>query len=118
MKNLIFLIALFTIGCQNESTYQEQELLGDWNAVSWKDVTNQKTIDAKVSFNFTADNAYIGNYGNSSEKGKYWIAGDNLHTIEDGKAEKKVKIKKLANDTLIFEMNRVGTIEEMVLIRN
>lgn len=118
MKYLICLIALSIIACQNESPYQDQELLGDWNAIEWMDVTNQKPINAKVSFHFEENNRYIGNYGNASEKGKYWISGDNLHTIEDGKAEKKVRIKKLANDTLVFEMNRAGAMEEMVLIRN
>lgn len=118
MKYLICLFALFIIACHNESPYQEQELLGDWKAVEWMDITSNQPINAKVSFHFEANNRYVGNYGNTSEKGRYWIAGDNLHTVEDGKAEKKVRIKKLANDSLVFEMNRVGTIEEMILVRN
>ena len=40
-----------------------------------------------------------------------------LHTVEDGKAEKKVEILKLTADTLIFQMNRAGTIEEVLLTK-
>lgn len=83
----------------------------------WNDITNNKTIDIDVTFQFDKEGRYIGQYGNSAEQGKYWIAADNLHTIEDGKAEKKVKIKTLNKDTLILGMNRMGSIEELVLVR-
>lgn len=117
MKNIIFFGVLFLIGCQPGTGYQDSQLVGNWKGIEWNDLTNNKKIDVKVGFTFEEGNRYTGNYGNSSESGKYWIAGDNLHTIEDGKAEKKVKIKKLLNDTLIFGMNRSGVIEEIVLIK-
>lgn len=117
MEKLLLIGIICLLGCQGESKYEEQQLLGSWKAIAWNDLTNNKSIDIAVDFKFEEGNTYIGNYGDSSEKGKYWIAGENLHTIEEGKVEKKVKIKKLANDTLVFGMNRAGTLEEIILIK-
>ncbi|MEM6724438.1 MAG: lipocalin family protein [Bacteroidota bacterium] len=112
----LFSIILF-IGCQSEPQYTEDQLLGQWNLTEWKDLTNDKAIDGTVQFIFEAESRYTGTYGKLKEVGKFWIEGDNLHTIEDGKAEKKVKIEKLNSDTLIFGMNRVGNLEQMILIK-
>ena len=117
MKKIAIFYLLILLGCQNEAKYQESQLIGTWDAIEWNDLTNNEKIDIRFDFSFGEDSRYVGNYGDSSEQGKYWISGDNLHTIEDGKAEKKVKIKKLNKDTLIFGMNRGGTIEEIVLVR-
>ncbi|MCB0643112.1 MAG: lipocalin family protein [Phaeodactylibacter sp.] len=117
MKNLLILVVLLLAGCQEASKFQDDQLLGTWNLVAWKDLTNDKTIDANVEFKFEADSRYVGTYGSTSENGKFWISGDNLHTVEDGKAEKKVKIEKLENDTLIFGMNRAGNVEQMILVK-
>ena len=117
-NNVLFLFALILfIGCQSEPQYTEDQLLGQWELAEWKDLTNDKTIDGTVQFVFEAESRYTGAYGNLREVGKFWIEGDNLHTIEDGKAEKKVKIEKLNSDTLIFGMNRVGNLEQMILIK-
>ena len=115
MKKLIVVALLFLIGCAGK--YEEDQLAGKWKGVEWKDVTNEKVIDIPVAFSFGEDGRYEANSGTSSEKGKYWISGENLHTQEDGKAEKKVKIAKLQNDTLLFRMNRAGAIEEILLVR-
>lgn len=117
MKITVALCLLILFGCQQNTTYQESQLIGSWDAVEWKDVTNDNTIDIRVDFSFGEDGRYVGNYGDSSEKGRFWISGDFLHTVEDGKAEKTVEIKKLTQDTLIFGMNRAGTIEELFLVR-
>ena len=117
MKKIVVFYLLILLGCENEAKYQASQLVGNWDAIEWNDLTNNERIDISVDFSFGEDGRYIGNYGDSSEEGKYWISGDNLHTIEDGKAEKKVKIKKLNQDTLIFGMNRGGTLEEIVLTR-
>jgi len=117
MKRLIILSIVILMGCQNDSIYEDNQLFGKWNLVEWTNKTNETKIDVKVDFEFDEDGRYIGRYGNAAEKGKYWISGNNLHTIEDEKAEKKVKITKLENDTLVFEMNRAGEIEEMILIK-
>lgn len=115
MKKLMVAALFFLLGCTGEFT--EDQLIGKWQGVEWKDITNEKTIDIQVGFSFEENSRYVATYGASSEKGKFWISGENLHTIEDGKAEKKVKIAKLQNDSLLFRMNRAGTIEEILLVK-
>lgn len=120
MKNSFLILALFIfiLSCGMEPTYDQSQLVGNWKSVAWNDLTNKKTVGVDVSFKFDEDGRYIGSYGQQKEEGKFWIAGANLHTIEDGKAEKKVKIEKLQNDTLVFGMNRMGNLEEIVLIKD
>ena len=70
-----------------------------------------------MDFTFHPDRRYEVDYGQDIEKGKYWISGQYLHTVEDGKAEKKVLITSLTSDSLAFEMNRAGSIEKVVLLK-
>ena len=116
MKKLMVVALALMLGCA--SKFNEDQLVGQWAGLEWKDITNDKIIDAQVSFSFDEDGRYEASSGTSTEKGKYWISGDNLHTIEDGKAEKKVKIAKLRNDSLLLRMNRAGTIEEILLVKS
>lgn len=118
MRMLPILILLFFLsGCEAPSLFDESQLLGNWQAVSWVDETNDKVIDVPVNFQFDTDGRYIGSYGNKAEEGRFWISDDNLHTIEDGKAEKKVKIEVLTSDSLVFGMNRAGNIEKITLLK-
>lgn len=118
MKNLAFLfLAGLLFACAGEPIFNEDQLVGNWEVVSWTDETNNQIYEADVTFSFDEDGRYVATNGGTEEKGKYWIAADNLHTVEDGKAEKKVKIEKLSTDSLVFGMNRVGAIEKMVLVK-
>lgn len=96
---------------------KEKDLIGEWTLVEWKDVTHDRQKQGEVSFIFKEDKRYKASLNGNVEKGRYWVEFQNLHTVEDGKSEKKVKILKLENDTLIMEMNRMGTMEEMVLVK-
>lgn len=119
MKKLMILLSVVFLGsCQSEPLFNESQLLGKWKLSEWLDETNDKKIAIDVDFTFEENSRYIANYGRATEKGKYWITRDNLHTVEDGKAEKKVKIEKLTNDSLIFGMNRMGNIEKLILIKD
>ena len=115
MKNLIVVALFFLMGCVGK--YDESQLVGQWTGVDWKDVTNDRVIDVPVAFTFGEDGRYEASSGSSTEKGKYWITEEKLYTIEDGKAEKKVEIAKLENDSLLLRMNRAGVIEEILLVR-
>lgn len=110
---IIILAAL--AGCSGK--YDESQLAGQWTGVEWRDVTNDRVIDVPVAFTFDEDGRYEASSGSSAEKGKYWITEEKLYTIEDGKAEKKVEIAKLENDSLLLRMNRAGVIEEILLVR-
>ena len=70
-----------------------------------------------MDFSFQEDGRYVIDYGSVKEKGKYWIAGEFLHTVEDGQAEKKVKLTSLTGNSMKFEMNRTGSIELVSLTK-
>ena len=108
------LISFLLVGCNK---YEENHLHGAWVVASWKKSETGQDINRKMDFSFTDDRRYTVDYGPRQEKGKYWIATDYLHTVEDGKAEKKVRIQKLTPDTLSFEMNRSGSVEDVLLVR-
>ncbi len=110
-KNLCLMTCLlFCIACANDK-FDEMLLHGDWNTTSWVEQKTNKKISNKMAFSFKGDGRYTIDYGSEKENGKYWIAGEFLHTVEDGQAEKKVKITSLSTDEMNFEMNRTGSIE-------
>jgi hypothetical protein len=92
-------------------------LLGNWKVNKWTEISSGKKITNQMDFSFEEDGRYLLDYGKKKEHGKYWIANEYLHTIEEGKAEKKVKIISLQKDTLAMEMNRAGSIEKVILVR-
>jgi len=114
---LLAILGLFLISCDALSTYDQAALVGSWEAVEWKNLSTGELIPGQVSFSFDDDGRYKAKYGDYVEQGKYWMVSDNLHTVEDGMAEKKVKIEKLTADSLVFGMNRMGQLEKLVLIR-
>ncbi len=108
------LIFLF-IACN--AKWDKAFLLGNWDSVEWTQLDSGQKINNTLSFEFADDGEYVLDYGTELEKGKYWIAGEYLHTVETGKAEKKVRITQLSKDTMIFEMNRAGYLEEVILVK-
>ncbi|HKK87196.1 MAG TPA: lipocalin family protein [Saprospiraceae bacterium] len=111
----ILSLAFTVFSCSEDQ--KEKDLIGAWTLVEWKDVTNDRLKSGEVRFVFNEGKRYEASLNGNAEKGRFWVEFQNLHTVEDGKSEKKVKILKLENDTLIMEMNRMGTIEEMVLVK-
>ena len=116
VKLTLALLFLAVFSCSEDQ--KEKDLIGEWTLVEWKDVTNDRLKQGEVSFVFKEDKRYTASLNGNAEKGRFWVEFQNLHTVEDGKSEKKVKILKLENDTLIMEMNRMGTMEEMVLVKD
>jgi len=110
------LIFIFS-ACANEK-YDALLLPGEWNTTSWVVEKTNKKIENKMDFTFGTDGRYEIDYGTVKESGKYWIAGDFLHTVEDGESEKKVKLTKLTADQMDFQMNRTGYIELVSLSKN
>lgn len=116
MKYSILVITLFLSSCFVE--HNKPLLIGNWSMISW---TVQQTGDnitgQKMDMSFGEDDRYKVDYGTQEEVGKWWVAGNNLYTIEDGFAQKMVRITHLENDTLVFEMNRSGRIEIVTLVK-
>ena len=100
-----------------EDKFDEALLHGDWRTTDWYILDTNQKINNQMDFSFDSDRRYTIDYGTEREMGKYWIAVDYLHTVEDGKAEKKVKIINLTTDTLFMEMNRGGRLERLVLTK-
>ena len=122
MKNLLpfmsfslFAILLST-SCQSNN-FDSKILLGSWEVFEWKIEKTGKSINNRMDMVFDTEENYSINYGSKSEKGKYWIAGDFLHTVETDQAEKKVKILELSADTMNIQMNRGGHLESVVLVK-
>jgi DNA-directed RNA polymerase alpha subunit len=112
----VMLLALFLVACQQEET--KALLQGDWMGVSWK-VNGEESgrVEAGVQFHFDAEDTYTATYGDQVEKGSYRVRSGKLYTVAENKIEKMVGIARLTPDTLIMDMNRVGTAEELVLVR-
>lgn len=92
-------------------------LYGSWKVYEWKKMDSGENINNPLTFNFDSLGRYMVDYGSEKERGEYWLAGEFLHTVEDGRAEKKVKVLQLSKDTFIMEMNRSGYIERVGMKR-
>lgn len=118
MKNLLILFVLiFMFSCQ-PSKWDKSNLPGSWQSIQWIQLDSGDTLDNNLVFEFDSTGRYSVDYGTEKERGKYWVAGEYLHTVEDGRAEKKVRILQLSSDSLIMEMNRAGYLEKLVLVKS
>jgi hypothetical protein len=98
-------------------SYDQKLLLGQWKTSSWIDNSSQQSINNKMDFDFQDNRKYSIDYGSMKERGTYYISGGYLHTTETGRAEKKVNLLKVVQDSVVFEMNRGGAIETVILTR-
>ncbi|MCB0651594.1 MAG: hypothetical protein KDC85_10000 [Saprospiraceae bacterium] len=111
---IIFLSIIFT-HCTNENKAQ---LLGEWQGLSWVVEGQQSSRNAEaVQFSFLENGEYSGSWGDKTEKGVFSLDADKLYTTEEGKLKKMVKIEFTGSDTLVFHMNRMGTEEQLILVR-
>lgn len=114
LLNLCLLLGL--LACET-AVFNADQLIGTWQGASWI-LEDGKTRPADaLQFTFSGEGTYQASYGNASEQGTYRLRGDKLYTTETNKIEKMVKVTQLTNDTLAFEMNRMGTYEKMVLVK-
>jgi len=112
-----FLIFLFFASCVVENPYDEM-IIGQWKGHEW--FINDSTVKQKVDsiyFNFEQDSIYNASYVGSKQEGKYWLRENRLYTQINDKLEVMVKISSLNADTMVFEMNRGGTPETLILTR-
>ena len=77
----------------------------------------EKSNASTVKFMFKEGGTYQATYGGETESGTFRVFGRNLYTTEKGKIEKAVKFDFDEDLNLIFDMNRVGTPEQIVLKR-
>jgi hypothetical protein len=113
--SLVF-ISIIYFSCQSNN-FNKEDLQGTWKVVNWEiEKTGQKRTN-KMDMTFAEDSRYSVDYGSEKEMGEYWIANGFLHTHEDEQEEKKVRILKLTQDTFHMQMNRGGSLENVLLIK-
>jgi hypothetical protein len=114
LTSLLTLILFSSCG----DTHDISQFVGDWKGTSWELTTQGDTRDAsQVTFSFTGDHTYEASYGAQSEKGTFRVQLDKLYTTETGKAEKNVSYTFVGTDTLQLEMNRMGDLEVLTLVK-
>jgi len=111
----ITILSFVIISCGNN--YNEVLLHGKWKTHDWTVKTTGKKVTGQMDFEFNTNGEYLIDYGSQNEKGKYWITADYLHTVETGQSEKSVKVLKLTKDSFHFQMNRAGSLEEVLLLK-
>jgi len=114
---LLIICSLLLLASACNSLYDATLLHGNWKVSSWKVVSSGQAINQKMDFNFNPDESYHIDYGSQKEEGRFYIAGEYLHTKEHQGIEKSVLIQKLTKDSLVLNMNRAGSLEEIVLVR-
>lgn len=117
MKYLPLLMPLlFLFACTDNGS--DAQITGDWQGVSW--IVNGATSDrdaSQVTFSFEPSGTYTGAFGTQEEAGAYRVEGNKLYTHAEGQAEKMVEVALSGTDTLRMLMNRSGTPETLVLVR-
>ncbi|MFK8056958.1 MAG: lipocalin family protein [Saprospiraceae bacterium] len=123
MRNSILsllLLALFSLTACNTSDERLPILYGDWQGASWTRNGAPASMDpAQVEFSFNEDFTYTAKLGKQTEGGSFVFRESKLYTTATGnsKVEKVVGILKLEGDSLVFDMNRQGDPEKLVLLR-
>jgi hypothetical protein len=118
MKKTFSFILLFIILYSCSDSKNSSLIVGNWQGVEWLVNGKPSANDAKAtSFSFTSAKEYT--YENSGviEKGSYKVVTDKLYTTPYDQLEIMVRIAKLTADSLVFDMNRAGQDETLVLIR-
>lgn len=93
-------------------------IVGSWAGTEWLVEDKPSANDASHTFfTFDSTGAYTYEYAGNQEKGTYKIENDNLFTTPANELEMMVKIVKLTNDSLVFDMSRGGQKEQLTLLR-
>lgn len=112
---IIFLL-LFVTSCSDNKN--DSLIIGNWQGAEWLANGKPSENNAKsTSFSFNEKGEYSFINAGNTEKGSYKIDSDMLFTTPEGKQEIMVKIAKLTKDSLVFEMNRGGQAESLVLLK-
>ena len=98
---------------------QKDLIIGRWTGVEWLERGQPSSIlnPNDAVFQFDAGDTYSFTYAGNTEKGKYFVSNQQLFTTPDGGVKMMVRIIKLDQDTLRFDMNRGGSSERLTLVR-
>ncbi len=116
---LLFPIAVLILMLSACSDHPNAKLImGQWQGLSWEQDGKAGAHQTdSTSFTFDSTGRYVYRYGGMEEKGTYKVENQMLFTKPEDGLEIMVNIAKLNQDTLIFDMSRNGTPEQLVLKR-
>ncbi len=115
--SFIFCTTIIFTSC-NADTKNNKLIIGKWKGVQW--VADGKPLNRNVEttyFTFSDKGTYTFENNGTVEAGTYKVEIDNLFTTAKDKQEIMVKIVKLANDSLVFDMNNGGQAETLTLVK-
>jgi hypothetical protein len=118
-KKLLFITVLIVglMSCEPEGN-DNMLIHGTWNGVSWEIAgIEQMGENSEMMFVFNEDSTYSAGTGAQMEKGVYLYKNERLYTTAEGKIEKMVGVTLPSSDTIIMNMNRVGTAETITLVK-
>jgi hypothetical protein len=112
---LIFSAFLFIASCAFPTANTP---LGEWKGSQWlvKGQDSGRKAEA-VEFTFNEDGQYSAVYGSQEEEGTYRVEDNKLFTKSEGLEKMVQYYLSEGKDTLILDMNRGGTMEQLVLIK-
>ena len=122
MKHYTIVLTLLIVSVTCSSCFDAKKrkmLLGEWVGVEWVSGASPIPVnpqDAKFTFHDSGE--YSLQFEGNVEKGKFAYANNQLFTTPEGGIRMMVKIEKLTEDTLIFNMNRGGQAEKLTLVRS
>ena len=111
-----FFLLLFFLSCTQSEN--DKLIIGQWTGTEWLtegQPSGHSPGDAVFTFDETGN--YSFQYRDNIEKGTFYVNNNQLFTTPEGGIKMMVKIPKLTEDTLIFDMNRGGQAEKLTLIR-
>jgi hypothetical protein len=113
----VILVASLLFSCGD--TTNNKMIVGEWQASEWM-INGQPSVQnaRNTSFRFKDNNEYTFINSGIEESGTYKIENNMLFTTAKGQQEMMVKIAKLTNDSLVFDMNRGGQGETLTLLRS
>jgi chitinase len=115
---VLVLFAGLLFSCTDDDE-RKQTLVGNWHGTAWLINGAPSSLNAEeVTFSFRDDDTYSSSFGLQSMQGTYRIKGEKLYTTEEGKEEIVVGIRTLTMDSLVFDMNRGGQDETLILLRD
>jgi hypothetical protein len=115
---LILPVCIATLLFSCTERIDKKLLPGEWKGAEWIVTGVEGEIDASTAvFTFKDDGLYSYSYNDALETGKYYVVNGELYTTPDGGTKMMVKIEKLTQDSLVFNMNRGGQAEKLTLLR-
>jgi hypothetical protein len=113
---ILFCILCIFSSCGNNEN--NKLIVGHWKGAEWLINGNPSNRNAaETQFTFDANGDYTFISPNVLEKGTYNVENEMLFTKPKDQQEIMVRITKLTKDSLIFDMNRGGQPETLLLLR-